>query len=206
MSFGLRRCRVAVCPRCGFSYAWDGKNCAHCHYPEPRTPRESDQDDRMAERILFKAGQHRLPGGQTHHFEDLEPGLQKEILARAGNRLLGRPVLAFVDSPARWTLLTSREVACLDQGQLRAVNIRDLASVRSDSEPPAVASVEETGRWKRSWEYLRLVDQSGRAQVVWVPCGAEAYALWNILLPYARAGRQAKAEQVAAADRGRIKA
>lgn len=25
-----------TCPRCGFSYKWDGSRCAHCDYPNPR--------------------------------------------------------------------------------------------------------------------------------------------------------------------------
>ncbi len=143
----------------------------------------------METHILRKAGQHGLPLGRTHRFADLTADLQERIIEAVGARAQGRPVLAFVDSPPRWTLLTTREVTCQDKGQLLVVGIRDLASVSNDSQPPQGASPEEIGRWKGSWEYLGVVNRSGGRGALWVPCGGEAYALWNILLPYTRADR-----------------
>lgn len=29
----------ARCPRCEFDYAWDGKHCGHCNYPNPLPPK-----------------------------------------------------------------------------------------------------------------------------------------------------------------------
>ncbi len=31
----------ARCPRCGFSYAWNGAACKHCHFPESAQPLKS---------------------------------------------------------------------------------------------------------------------------------------------------------------------
>jgi hypothetical protein len=177
------------CPNCGFSYAWDGTACGHCRAPEPRTFTEAEQDDSMQARILKRASKHGLPDGRTHRFQDLEPGLRDSILAVAGDRLEGRPVLAFVDSSARWTLLTTREVISHHSGRLVVVSLRDLTSVGNVSEPPRNVSLEEFGRWKGSWEYLGVADRLGGAGLVWVPCGGEAYALWNILLPFTRTRR-----------------
>jgi hypothetical protein len=137
--------------------------------------------------MVYRAGKHRLPGGRTHRFEQLEPALQRQILEAVADGMRGRPVLAFVDSSERWTLLTTREVVCREHGHLRGMSIRNLATLGSDSRPPEGSSLEEVGRWKGSWEYLRLVHRDGTSQTVWVPCGGEAYALWNILLPFARA-------------------
>jgi hypothetical protein len=178
---------MEACPRCGFSYAWDGAVCGHCRYPD--SPTEADRDNWMEARILAKARKHRLPGGRTQRFQDLAPERQAEMKEQAGSQLRGRPVLAFVDSSSRWTLLTTREVICQDTGGLRAVKIGELASVANASEPPAGATLEEVGRWKGSWEYLRVVDRGCHASLIWVPCGGEAYALWNILLPYASGAR-----------------
>jgi hypothetical protein len=174
------------CPNCGFSYAWDGRACGHCRAPESRATTETEQNNRVQARILHNAGRHGLPGGRTYRFEDLEPELREGMLTAAGDRLRGRPVLAFVDCPARWTLLTTREVISRHAGQLVVVSTRDLASVSNASEPPVGASREEFGRWKGSWEYLWVVDRNGGEGLVWVPCGGEAYALWNILLRFVR--------------------
>src|SRR5262245_5218354 len=104
---------MSACPRCGFMYAWDGTTCAHCGAPSAPAPSERDKDEWVERRILFKVGQHGLPRGRTFQFQDLCHELQLEIRAAAGSSLRGRPVLALVDSPSRWTLLTTREVICL---------------------------------------------------------------------------------------------
>lgn len=182
---------MATCPHCGFSYAWDGSMCGHCRVPASRTPTEVNHDDWMQARILKKARGHGLPSGQTHRFQHLEPERQESILAVAGDRLRGRPVLAFIDSSARWTLLTTREVISHHGGQFVMMNISDLVFVSNASEPPVRASLEEVGRWKGSWEYLWVEDRNRCEGRLWVPCGGQAYALWNILLHLVRAKREA---------------
>jgi len=38
---------ASVCPNCGFTYAWDGAACGHCHHPRP-----ADQPrDRLLEEL-----------------------------------------------------------------------------------------------------------------------------------------------------------
>jgi hypothetical protein len=177
---------MGVCPRCGFSYAWDGVNCGHCHSPDSRPLGAAEQENRIESRILKRASHHGLPACRTFRFEDLKPGFQEEILTAAGKQLRGRPVLAFVDSPQRWTLLTTRAVLGLDRGRLWSVDLQDLTVVTNASKPPVGASTEEVGRWKGSWEYLRLEGRNAGVGVVWVPCGGQAYALWNILLAFTR--------------------
>ena len=181
--------RMSACPKCGFAFAWDGTRCGHCNYPDSPIPREVDRDDLMERRILFKASRHNLPSRRTHRFHDLAPEIQNEIRETVGATMQGRPVLEFFDSRIRWTVLTTREVLGLDEGRLRAMSIDKLVSVGSQSHPPAGASSDDIGLWKRSWEYLRIADRDGSEVVVWVPCGGEAYALWNILLPYVRGKR-----------------
>ncbi len=175
---------MAACPKCGFAYAWDGTRCGHCHFPDSLIAPEVDHDDLMERRLLARAGKHSLPGRRTHRFPELAPEVQREIRETAGEAIRGRPVLVFHDSRVRWTLLTTREVVGWDEGRLRAMPIDDMVSVGSQSPPPARATAEEIARWKSSWEYLRVVDRHGAEAIVWVPCGGEAYALWNLLLPY----------------------
>ena len=64
-----------------------------------------------------------------------------------------------------------------------------MVTVGSASHPPEGATIEEVRTWKSSWEYLRVADRQGTEAIVWVPCGGEAFALWNILLPYVRGKR-----------------
>ncbi len=46
------------CPRCGFSYLWDGRRCGHCNFPGQR--RYAGPPDRV--RGLPQHGQHGQPG------------------------------------------------------------------------------------------------------------------------------------------------
>jgi len=177
---------MTACPKCGFTFAWDGTSCSHCNYPDSPIPPEVDRDDLMDHRILHKAGRHNLPSGRTRRFPDVAPDIQSAIREIAGERIQGSPVLLFFDSRERWTLLTTRELIGLDEGRLRSMSIDEMVSVGSESHPLTNATFEEVHRWKSNWEHLRAADRHGAAAVVWVPCGGEAYALWSILLPYAR--------------------
>lgn len=177
---------MSACPKCGFTFAWDGTRCGHCNYPDSPIPPEEDRDELMERRILYKASKHNLPSRRTLKFQDLQPEIQSEIRKAAGEQIQGRPVLVFFDSRERWTLLTTREVIGLDAGRLRAMGIDDMVSVGSALRPPKGATSEEVDLWKSSWEYLRVADRHGIEAIVWVPCGGEAFALWNILLPYVR--------------------
>lgn len=178
---------MSVCPKCGFTYAWDGTRCGHCHYPESPISPEDERDDLLAQRILHKA--RTVIGRRTHPFEDLASDLQNEILQVAHDKIYGRVVLVFFDSSKRWTLLTTRELIGWEEGRLRWMPMEDMVSVGSASHPPADASTEEEGRWKATWEYLRVVNHRGKQVIAWVPCGNEAYMLWNILLPFVIAKR-----------------
>ena len=176
----------SACPTCGFAFAWNDSRCGHCHHSDSPPPTEVDRDDFIEGRILNKVGRNKLPAGRTWRFRDIAPEMAEEIRRIAGYQIRGRPVLAFIDSPTRWTLLTSREVLSWDEGQLREMNIGNMVSVDSESMPPPEATLKEIEQWKSSWEYLRVVDRQGQAASIWVPCGGEAYALWNILLPFAQ--------------------
>ena len=174
---------MTACPKCGFIFAWDGSRCGHCNYPDAPIPTDVPRDDEWLEgRILHQASRHNLPSRRTFWFHDFAPEIQSEIRILAGETLRGRPVLVFFDSLARWTMLTTREVMGYSDGRLRSMSISDMTSVSSELEPPMGVTSEEMGEWKRTWEYLHVSDSQGSDSILWVPCGGEAYALWNILL------------------------
>ena len=173
---------AASCPNCGFSYAWDGTMCSHCHDPSAA---QMDRDELIEKRFVFKAKKNGLPSKRTWLFHDLPVDMLQVIGHAAGDLLRGKPVLAFIDSPARWTLLTTRQVLSWYDNHLHHVLIDEMISVRSHAFPGAGATSEEIAHYKVTWEYLRLVQCEGTT-LVWVPCGEEAFALWNLLLPFVR--------------------
>ena len=166
------------CPKCGFTFAWNGTRCGHCNYPDSPIASEAELDDLREQRFLWKADQHHLPNRRTWKFQDLRPEIQHGIQEIAIGKLQGRPVLLFFDSLSRWTLLTTRELVSLDKALLRSMRIDDMSSI-------GPASRRKDGA-KSNWEYLKVVDQQGNEVIFWVPCGSEAYAIWNILLPHMR--------------------
>jgi hypothetical protein len=150
-----------------------------------------DRDAWVAGRILWKARKHRLPGGRTFLFSELPEDLRERVAAVAAGRAAGRPVLAFVDSPQRWTLLGTGKVVSLHGGQVHECRLDCLTDVGPRDHPPDGAAVEQAREWKGSWEYLRVCEGPGAVADLWVPCGGEAYALWNILLMFPRVCRPA---------------
>src|SRR4051812_18250012 len=84
-----RRFRMSVCPKCGFTFAWDGARCGHCNYPALPIPPEEDRNELMERRILYKASKHNLPSRRTLRFQDLAPELQSEIRGIAGEKMQG---------------------------------------------------------------------------------------------------------------------
>jgi hypothetical protein len=148
-------------------------------------PLDMDQDELLERRFVLKAAKHGLPSKRTWLFREIAPEMQSLVNDKIGDRFRGRPVLIFVDSPSRWTLLTTQCVFSWYQERLHEASVDDLSEVGANSAPPQDGTTEEIHNWKVSWEYLRLVNNAG-VTVVWVPCGGEAFALWNMLLPLTR--------------------
>src|SRR5262245_61868959 len=45
--------RTAPCPRCGFSYGWDGTRCSHCNHQQPVCFRLSVTIDSVTRRVIL---------------------------------------------------------------------------------------------------------------------------------------------------------
>lgn len=173
-----------ACPNCGFSYAWDGTSCGHCRAPDkPQVSR----DALIESRFLRRGQEQGWPSGCFFHYRDVPLELHLAMRTIIGDRPLGSPVWAFVDSPSRWTLLTTRLVISWHDDQLHVASIDDLMSITSDSKLPRDSTSEEVDRFKFTLQFLRLVDANGSA-VIWAPPGSPTFGLWNFLLPYAKKG------------------
>jgi len=140
-----------------------------------------DRDAWIESRILWKARKFRLPGKQTHLFGELPNELRAQLAAVTAERGAGKPVLAFVDCPKRWTLLATVKVLSLHGGETYECRLERLSDVGPRDYFTPGASLDEIKEWKQSWQYLRVHDDSGAVADLWVPCGGEAFALWNIL-------------------------
>jgi hypothetical protein len=173
-----------ACPKCGFSYAWDGNTCGHCHHRDGDSIIPIDHDDLFEVRFTRKAIKNRLT-----LFSNLLPKWRDIVLCKAGDRVRGRPVLAFISDADCWTLLTTRQVLSCYDNQMHDVAIESITRIRPALAPNAPLEQEKTVHWKDvQWEYLRLYNNSG-STVVWVPPGNSAWALWNLLLPVVRSTR-----------------
>jgi hypothetical protein len=170
---------ASACPRCGFEYGWDGTNCSHCRHPIA-VPVEIARDDLREIGFVSRAGNHGTPESKTWLFRDLDQETRTMITDLIGDRSVGRPVLVFMDSGSRWTLLTTRRVISWYEEQLHEASIDELVSVGPDSRPPRSCTNEDMDMWSGSLEYLRLRDYSGET-LIWAPRGEKVFALWSIL-------------------------
>ena len=141
-----------------------------------------DVDAWVESRILWKA-RHALgrPSDRTFRFADLAGDLQEQLGAAAGRRGAGRPVLAFVGSAERWTLLGTEKVVSRHHGRDHAFPLRELVGVTPVDWPMPWWTPERVGQWKAGLEYLCLRRSWWRSAVVWGPPGSGTFALWNIL-------------------------
>ncbi len=172
---------MTACPKCGFKFAWDGTRCAHCNYPDSPLPPKKSADDLVEDRMIRGVSRSKLSNSRTWVFRTIVPEMQDEVRKVADNCIKGRLVLLCVDSLKRWTLLTTREVICWDDANLQTVSFEEMVRVGPATEPENGATGEEVTQWKLSWEYLQVVNVHKKEATVWVPCGSEAFLVWNLL-------------------------
>jgi hypothetical protein len=93
----------------------------------------------------------------------------------ASSGKVGRPVLAVVDSEARWTLLGTHAVASLEAGATTVLELDAIRDCSSDLNVP-----------KGKDDHLRLRDREGVVHLVWAHPGPTFSGLWSILLMLTR--------------------
>lgn len=91
---------------------------------------------------------------------------------------IGRPLLAFVDSDERWTILASEAIGSYYEGVLRSIAFHSHFRVAPINELIVRESGEEV---KQNLQYLKLKSGYFKSIYVWAPSGSPYFALWNIL-------------------------
>ena len=130
------------------------------------------KDDWYADRIMWRAGQHRLFEKRCVRFEDLNAQGRRMITDQA--EFIGKPLLVFFDSAERWTVLTTSEIVSRFDGQIHRASL-DAIKKEVELVRPAGVDSEEL---KRSANRLRLPKTNAE---VWAPEGNELFGLMNIL-------------------------
>ena len=131
-------------------------------------------DSFVRERILWRAGQHRLLERRCILFSDASTEQSTAVSVALGENVDG--VLLFWDSAERWTLLAETFVASWHHGALHRVGLDVIGRVSV----PSLASDAESPD-KREADHL-LLETSG--QRIWAPSGPELFALMNLLMMF----------------------
>jgi hypothetical protein len=101
-----------------------------------------------------------------------------EIAAACTPKVMGKPLIAFRESPQKWTVLTTALVVSRHSSLIHSVNVDCEFQVgmplehRSDCDPMNV---------KSTLQFLSLISPEGLITEIWAPQGAPCFALWNIL-------------------------
>lgn len=146
-------------------------------------------DEWIEDRIRFQAAKHQLPQGCTRYFDAWPPEIQAAIIEGVATQACGKPVLLAHQSSSRWALVATRMFISLDADRLAVMRHVDIAEFKPRDYPPQnmdYTDLANVSRLKHSWEYLSIQDAAGTWMNFWVPAGAEAFAIWNILLMLAR--------------------
>ena len=125
-----------------------------------------------ANRILWKANQHRLFEKRCHSFDSLT-AQQLSVLAPV--RHTGRRLLLFYASADLWTMLTSNEVISFFSGNLHVVILDNIEKNIQVVHPDGALSDQDV---KRTACFIHIANTNDD---IWVPEGEELFAMMNIL-------------------------
>jgi len=101
-----------------------------------------------------------------------------EIAAACTPNVMGKPLIAFRESPQKWTVLTTELIASRHASAIHSVNVHCGFRVAFpflntyDCDPMNV---------KSTLEFLPLISPDGSITEIWAPQGSPCFALWNIL-------------------------
>lgn len=130
------------------------------------------KDEWYENRILWRAKQHKLFNKRCMKYADA-PKKVKEVIKTCA-KYEGIPVLLFFENRKLWTLLTTNEVISFFDDKLQSGKldlIQKKIKIKRSNLPNQSHSIKEN-------EFISLVNLG---VTVWVPAGAELFALMNIL-------------------------
>lgn len=94
---------------------------------------------------------------------------------------IGRPLVAFIDLPDRWTILASEAIASFYDGSFQSIPLHTGFRVASATEFITLGNAENA---KRDLQYLKLHSDIADSIMVWAPPGGPCFALWHVLLMF----------------------
>ena len=131
-----------------------------------------DKDKWYENRILWRARQHDLLNKRCSKFDDLSDTDKKIVMEKINEE--AKPVLVFMKESEVWTTLTTKKVISYHS---ECLHVADLDAIEKDIQLLGEAGASPR-QIKRNANFIRL----NKCNVtIWVPNGAEALAMLNIL-------------------------
>ncbi len=125
-----------------------------------------------ADRILWKANQHRLFEKRCYSFDKLN-AQQLSVLTPIHHT--GRRLLVFYESAGLWTMLTSNEAISFFGGKLHVVPLDNIKKNIQLVRPSEVSSGQDA-KQTACFIHIKNINDD-----IWAPEGEELFALMNIL-------------------------
>jgi hypothetical protein len=101
-----------------------------------------------------------------------------QIAADCAPMLMGKPLIAFRESPQKWTVLTTELVASRHSSVIHSVNVG--CGFQVDISLLNTSDIDLMNV-KSTLQFLSLMSSDGSRTEIWAPQGAPCFALWSIL-------------------------
>ncbi len=130
------------------------------------------KDEWYSNRILWKAGKHKIFGEQCFKFSDISTERANIIIKTIPENIY--PVIIFWESEEKWTAMGTRAVASFYDKKLVLVNIEDVPGGKMIYLPPGAPPEDIKTK-------CTLLELKRTGQFIWAPAGNSIIGLWNIL-------------------------
>jgi hypothetical protein len=129
-------------------------------------------DDWIEDRVVRLLSKRRPLGEDVFFFRNSAPSLPSSVTAATTAAAIGRPIVCFVGSANRWTLLGSEAIVSWYDGTVTQVRLDDLRHVRI---------VDAAQSHPTQCEWIDLLDRQGKTLTIWASRGEGCLALSGVL-------------------------
>lgn len=139
---------------------------------------DCDDDEHIAERILWKAAKHNLPAAETFLFAGMPGSICSAIREEVATHDVGDPLLVFGSKLDRWTVVGTRGAVSNHLGTISHFHHADVRGFEW-ADPEGI---------KRCYQLMEVSLTDGTRAHAWGPPVNQAFALQGILLMLSRMG------------------